>query len=109
MRFLFDLLLILTILLWILGLAAQGVLSPQAAGLFLVALVFFVAAIKAGGALSHLIRLIFRVALPICALLTFAILYGKGNPSEMIRLLSSILVLLIMLVGFYVMFRGLFK
>ena len=109
MRFLYDLLLIITISVWILGLAAQGALRPQVAGLFLVALVFFVAAKKASGGLSRLIRSVFRIALPICALLTFAILYSGGSLSRMTTLLSSVLVLLVILVGFYVMFRGLFK
>jgi hypothetical protein len=99
----------MTILLWILGLAAQGALPPQAAAFFLVALAFFVAAKKAGRALSHLIRLVFRVALPIFGLLAFVILYGRGSLSGMTALLSSILVLLVMLIGIYVMFKGLFK
>ncbi len=109
MRYIFDLLLILTILVWVLGLTAQGALPPQAVAIFLVALVFFVAAIKAGGMISRLIRFTLRVALPIGTLLTFVIVYSEGNLPRASTLFGGVLVLLVMLMGFYVMFRGLFK
>lgn len=88
--------------------AAGGYISEKHAAFALIALVFFVAMIRIGGSLGQLIRFLFRVALPIASLLTLVIVFGKGNWNEMGGALSSLLVLLAMLFGFYVMFGGLF-
>jgi len=108
MRIFWDFLLIISIGIWILGLTAQGYLPPQYTALFLVGLVFFIAMIKVGGNIGRLIRFLFRVSLPIASLLTFVVVFGKGNMSEMGGILINLFGLLVVLLGFYVMFSGLF-
>lgn len=102
-------LLIVSIGIWILHLSAQGYLPPQYSALFLVGLVFFIAMIKVGGSIGRLIRWLFRVSLPIASLLTFVIIYGRGNLKEMSVILTSLLPLFIMFFGLYIMFSGLFR
>ena len=109
MRVLWDFLLIVSIGVWILGLTADGHLSPRQAVLFLIGLVFFIAMIKRGGSLGRLIRWVFSFSLPIFFLLTFVTVYGKGDFRQMGDLLASSMVLFVMLFGFYVMFGGLFR
>jgi len=109
MRIFWDFLLIISIGIWILGLTAQGYLPPQYTALFLVGLVFFIAMIKVGGSIGRRIRWLFRISLPIASLLVFGIVYGRGNLEQISGILMNLLVLFVMLFGFYVMFSGLFR
>ncbi len=109
MRIFWDFLLIISIGIWIIGLAAQGYLPPQYSALFLVGLVFFIAMIKAKGSIGRLIRFLFRVSLPIASLLTFVIVFGEGNLKETSSILIHLFGLLIVLFGLYIMFSGLFR
>lgn len=107
MGYLFDLFLIASIMVWIVGLAAQGSIGAGFAGLALVMLVAGIAigrATRRGGASSAgCTGLAFRVFLPIASILTFAATYGQG---ELTPVLQPLGVLFIMLLGLYVMFAG---
>lgn len=70
------------------------------AGIILLTTVFLLAARRS------IIARLFVLAIPIYF---FAKEYGFLNPADLVKLLFAILPLLIMLLGFYVMFRGLFK
>ncbi len=103
----FDFLTIVSILAWMLGLAAHGGISPQATALCLVVLVVLVAIGRA--AHMGLVRTVFRIGLPILSVLALATYYGGGDQRATMGLIGSILVLGIMLFGLYVMVSGPFR
>jgi hypothetical protein len=105
-RIFWDSLLILTVLVWILRLVAEGYLSEKAGAIFLVLLVFFISFIRVRGSIGRLIRLTFRVALPIASLASLSAVYGSGSVEGAITIFFMIAPLLIALIGFYVMFGG---
>lgn len=110
MRYLWDFIIILSILPWILRLAAEGYISPRFVALVLVAIVFFRALGRGcGGGLGRLIRATFLMGIPIASLLTFTATLGGGSYREIASILSRIVVLFIILVGFYIMFLGPFS
>lgn len=108
MRVIWDFLLIIGIGVWVVGLTAQGYLSTDYTAFILVTLVFFIAMIKVGGSLGRLIRKLFRISLPIAALLVFVMVYGQGEWTQMRGIFMQLLLLFIILLGFYIMFSGLF-
>ncbi|MCI0620811.1 MAG: hypothetical protein L0387_03930, partial [Acidobacteria bacterium] len=82
-------------------------ISIELAGGAMVALVAFVAIARAIG--SGLIKLAFRVALPIAGLAVLIAWESGGNARAVQELATAIAALFIMLLGFYVMFRGVFR
>lgn len=74
--------------------------TVEGGGLILIALVFLIAAGR-----STLAKLV-TLAIPVYF---FAKEYGFVKPSDFMALMLTLLPLLIMLFGFYVMFRGPFK
>jgi len=108
MRIFWDSLVILTVLVWILKLAPGGYLSAERAAIFLVLLVFFTAAIRIRGSIGRLIRLIFRIGLPIASLASLCVTYTSGS-EEAVRVFFGVLTVFIMLIGFYLMFRVAFS
>lgn len=101
--FLIDGLLIVSIMVWVLGLAFRGVLGTDTAALALLALVALAAIGRSIG--GGLVRLTFRLALPAASLFTFALVYGQG---QLFVLVGYLAVLLFVLFGFYLMIRGAF-
>ena len=108
MRLLWDFLLIISIAVWVLGLALYGYLSTQHAALVLFLLVLFIAMIKIGGSLGRLIRKLFRILLPIATLVVFVTVQGQGNWNQIRAIFALLLPLFIALFGIYIMFHGLF-
>jgi len=105
MRLLWGLLWIISLTVWVLPLADRGLISPSHAAVALVGLVLFVALMGVGGGIGHLIRVMFRVGIPVASLLTFAIVHGydlKGVASILLQLSP----VLIALVGIYLMVAG---
>jgi len=109
MRIIWDFLLIMSITVWILGLAAQLNFPAHYVALFLIGLTFFIAMINIGGDIGRCIRTLFRTAIPICALVVFLVVFGRGYFKEICNLFFYLLQLLIMLFGYYIMFGGFFS
>ena len=96
---------IISLTVWLLPLAERGLISPSHTAIALIGLVLFVALMGVGRGIGHIIRLMFRVGIPIASLLTFAIVHGydqKGIASVLLQLSP----LLIALVGIYLMVAG---
>jgi len=110
MRFLWDFIILLSILVWLIGLASQGVIPLKMVALALIGFVFFRALGRAqGGMLSRLIRMLFKIGIPLTSLLVFAVLHGKGDVRDVAGILGVLGALFIILVGFYVTFYGFFS
>jgi hypothetical protein len=105
LRLMFDMLLVASIVVWLLPLAASGYLSIEHTAFAILALVICIALGRALG--SSLIRLAFRVLLPLASLAVFVVFHGSGDLTEISHILAAMLPLLIVLAGFYVMFGGL--
>jgi len=104
-----DLLVMVAVVLLLLRPTIQGVISPELAALFLALLVTFRAIGRAvGKGLGRAVRLAFTVGLPLTSLLIFAVSYSQGNPREATAILGALGALILMLLGLYIMFRGLF-
>jgi len=102
----FDLLLVLSIVVWLLPLVERGAITSQQAALAMAGLVVLVAVARALG--IGVARLVLRLALPIASLAVFIAWYGEGAPRLIGQLLEPILMLLIVLAGLYVIVRGAF-
>lgn len=110
MGFLWDIVVIASIMVWVLALYLQGYIPAWIILIALVGLVLVRAFGRgAGGGVGRLVRILLTVGLPVASILTFAIIYGGGNNRDMALILSQVGVLLIMLTGLYFMFRGLFS
>ena len=107
MRDMYQVLVIVSIAVWIFGAAGKGALSPTTAGLLLVALVALAAFGKAQG--WGLIGTIFRVGMPIGSLLTFAIWQGQGNYQAIVEIVFGLLMLAIVLYGIYRIIGSVFR
>jgi len=53
-----------------------------------------------------LVRLVFRVGLPIATFAVFVVWESKGNPKEMLGIVGGIGLVLIVLLGIYLMIRN---
>ncbi len=103
---LFDGLTMLSVLVLLLGLAARGLISPQVFVGLLVAATFLVVMARATN--TGLIRLLFRLALPIVSLLVFVRTVSGGEQQLAVAWLSVVMVLMMVVIGFSIMFAGLF-
>jgi len=107
---LWDIIVVAGIMVWVAGLYLQGYVPLWFLGAALVGLVVIRAfGRERGGNLSRLVRFLFIIALPVASIMTFAIIYGGGSTKDSFFILSQMLVLLAMLAGIYIMFRGLFS
>jgi hypothetical protein len=103
----FDILILLTVLIWLLKFALAGYLTAEQTALFLLGFIVLLAvsrALKIGSG-----RLIFRVGIPIAALLAFAVTYGEGQMDQVMSILGSVFTLLLVLFGIYIMLVGPFR
>lgn len=97
----FDFLIFLAASIWILKLALEGLLTPNQAVIFLIGIVVLVALsriLKIGAG-----KLIFRIGVPIASLIIFAFTLGQGDVKQVTGILGSILTLVIVLFGIYIM------
>ena len=104
--YMFQVLLIVSLAIWILTAVNQGVFLPFTGGLILVALVALAAFGKSQG--WGLIGTVFRVAVPIASALTFAIWNGHGDTNSITSILVGLMLLSIVLYGIHGMILGLF-
>ena len=79
-------------------LAFYGIFSIQTAGLIMIAVVVFVA-------ISNNVS---KIILAVTALFLFTLLYSAGNKYNFSVLMSSMLTLILVLVGLYVIIKGAF-
>ena len=103
----FDFLFIVTLAIWIVGLSVAGRLSQGGAAFALFALVLLVGAARA--AKIGIVRLVFRIAVPVASVAAFVVWYGEGDPRAMGALLGAIGTLVVVLFGLYLMIRGVFS
>jgi hypothetical protein len=107
MRWIWDLPTIISVVALLVPLALQGVISLEFAAFALVGLVGFQALGRVtGGHLGRTIRFLFRVGLPVVSLLTLAVRLGGGDPGDTERVLNSLITLLIVVIGFWLLLFG---
>ena len=104
--YMFQVLLIVSLAIWILTAVNQGVFLPFTGGLILAALVALAAFGKSQG--WGLIGTVFRVAVPIASALTFAIWNGHGDTNSITAILVGLILLSIALYGIHGMIFGMF-
>jgi hypothetical protein len=111
LRFLWDFIVILTVIAWVVALFVQGYISPSLAVLVLLLTPIFLGLGRGfGGNVSRTVRFLFRIGLPIASLATLiVILSGGGGFKELGRIMGNIFALFLVLAGFYFMFYGLFS
>jgi hypothetical protein len=95
-----NLIIIIGVVFAVLQAALKGYITAETAGIILVASVFLVAFGR-----SMFVKLV-ALSIPIYF---FAKEYGFVKPVDFMTLILTLLPLFIMLFGFYIMFRGLFK
>jgi len=105
MRFVWGFLWILSLTVWLLPLAERGLISPSHAAIALVGLVLFVALMGVGGGIGHIIRLTFRVGIPVASPFTFAIVHGY-DLEGIAGILLQLAPVLVALIGIYLMVAG---
>jgi len=103
----FDLLLILSLTVWIIGAVMVGRISGEHAALALLGLVALIAVSRGLG--SSLIRLTFRIAVPVASVAALVLWSGSGDPRSTTAILGTLGALVLVLFGLYVMVRGLFS
>jgi len=91
----------------VLGLAANGFLSPTHAAFALVGLVAVVAVARA--LRISLAKFVWGVGLPSVSIVTFVIRNGMGNPEETRALGVAVLALIVALLGLYLIARAFFR
>lgn len=104
-----DLLFIIAVTTFILGLIVQGLVSVQFGTLVIIILLVLRALGRGlGGGIGRVVRKTFTIALPIVAVVMFAITYSGGEMKGMVAILTALGALFIALLGLYIMIRGLF-
>jgi hypothetical protein len=109
LRFLWDFIVILTVIAWVVALFVQGYISPSLAVLVLLLTPIILALGRGfGGNVSRTVRFLFRIGLPIASLATLIVILSGGGFRELGRIMGNIFALFLVLAGFYFMFYGLF-
>lgn len=101
---LFDGLVLLSVLLWLLRLALGGTLTIEEVGLLLIALAILVAIARAAN--MGLVRVILRIAVPLVSLWLFVTANTDGSQEQVTAALGAILALLMVVFGLYIMIAG---
>jgi len=103
----FDILTIVSVMAFVLSMAARGFIGPEMAAVALVVLVVLIAMARAAG--MSLTRLVFRIALPLLSVWGLIVQYGGSDPRAAVALVGQLLTLVIMLFGLYIMFSFPFR
>jgi len=104
-----DFLFILSSMLFVLGAAAKGYVSPQGAAGILIALMLLRALARARGkAFGSNLRRLFTVGLPLASFAMFAIDNGDKGAGGTMAIAGSGAALVLSLFGIWIMVRGLF-
>ena len=106
MGILFDLLLIVTLAAWVVGLGIGGQLSVEIAAVVLLVLVVLIALARSQRMDS--VHLVFRIGVPLASLAALIVMYAEGDMGSTIAIFTLFLTLVVVLFGFYLMFRGAF-
>lgn len=107
---LWDMLVILSVVALGVSAARQGVISPVGAAVGLFVLVALHATGRGRGrGLGHFVRLLFRLALPLCSLGLLMLVLSRGSPGSTAQIAAYVGILVIMLLGLYIMVRGAFR
>jgi hypothetical protein len=102
---LWDFIVILNVLIWVLALYVQGYISRELAILALLLTTIVLALGRGiGGHTVSLVHFLFRVGLTIASLATFLIIFSGGRFTELGTLTGHVLTLFIILIGLYIMF-----
>ena len=80
-------------------LAYYGIVSVQTAGLIMLGVVIFVALGNNAA----------KIILAAVALILFVLLYSYGNKEAFLQLMTSMLTLILILIGIYIVIRGVFR
>ena len=109
-RYTWDMFVILTAVVWIVALVAGGHISINFAGFaLLIVVICLVLGRSLGGNVGRLVRLLFRIGLPLASLLTLSVILGGGDWGDMMGIVSGLAVLCVALAGLYIMLSGLFS
>jgi hypothetical protein len=107
LRFLWDFIVILTVITWVVALFVQGHIPSSLAVLALFLTPVILALGRGfGGSVGRTVRFLFRIGLPIASLATLVVILSGGSFKEIGILMGNVLALFLVLVGFYVMFYG---
>jgi len=90
---------IISLVIGVIKLSLMGNLSPQAAGLLLIGAVFLLA----GG------KKVFIIVSAALSLYLFVKIYSGGNAQQAAIIFQALLTLIIISIGFWVMFKGIFN
>jgi hypothetical protein len=95
---------------WVIVLLVQGYIPSSLAVLALLLIPVILALGRGfGGSVGRTVRFLFRIGLPIASLATSVFILSGGSFKEIGILMGYILVLFLMVIGFYVMFYGVFS
>ena len=109
-RFLWDGIVIVSAVVWIVPLILRGYVSIPVGVIALVAIVFFRALGRGlGGNIGRLVRLVFGIGVPAASILTWAIILTGGDWGDIVRVLVSLVALCLAIVGLYIIFFGAFS
>jgi len=103
----FDVLVIVSFGVWLIGLAADGAITIAHAAYALFGLVALRAIGRASG--MRLMRLTFSVGLPLAALAAFVVWRGGGDFRLIGQLLPGLLALFLALLAIYILVYGMFR
>ena len=103
---LFDGLTMLSIVVLLLSLTVRGIISAEVFTGLLAAATFLVVMARATN--TGVIRLMFRIALPVVSLVAFLRIVSGGEQQRATAWLSVVMVLMMVVIGFSIMFGGLF-
>jgi len=110
MRFLWDFIVIVTVIVWVLTLFIQGYIPSSLVVLVLLLTPVILALGRGlGGSVSKTVRFLFRVGIVLASLATFLVIFSGGNLRELGAMMGSFLALFLVLIAFYFLFYGLFS
>lgn len=102
-----DAITILAIMVLLIRLGLSGAVSVETVAIAMIALVALVAIARGIG--SGFIKLAFRIALPIAAIAFLVVSESGGDARAIAEAATALGALFIALLGFYIMFRGVFR
>lgn len=109
-RFLWDVVVIVSAVVWIVPLILHGYISISMGVIAVVGIVFFRALGGGlGGNMGRLVRLVLGLGVPAASILTWAIILTGGDWRDIVRVLGGLGVLCLAVGGLYVMFFGAFS
>lgn len=110
MRFLWDFIVMITVIAWVVALFVQGYIPSSIAALVLLLTPIILALGRGfGGSVGRTVRFLFRIGIPLASLATLLIILSGGSLKELGGIVGYVLALFLVVVGFYFIFYGLFS